>query len=118
MFARRHDVFAGGRIRPLTAGRRFVGTSGSAGKQRVPDAGRREEGEPDDSDLAAHILFSPKIAPGNKKQHRLLITCVVSVGVLIKLTLETTISSLRYPFPKSLPSGKGLYVFHLELTSK
>ena len=57
VFSGGNDVPAGGSIRPLASGGRFMGTSGGAGKQRVPDAGRRKEGEADDDDGFAHISF-------------------------------------------------------------
>ena len=91
----------GRRVRPA-AGAGFVGTSGGAGKQGVPDAGRREEGEADDSDGVAHILFFAKIAPRNEKQHKRLITCVVSVCILCVSYLPR---ENRRPASKSMRSG-------------
>ena len=91
----------GRRVRPA-AGAGFVGTSGGAGKQGIPDAGRREEGEADDSDGVAHILFFAKIAPRNEKQHKRLITCVVSICILCVSYFP---NEKRTPASKSIRSG-------------
>ena len=100
VFLRRARVRAGG-VRP-PAGAGFVGASGGAGKQGVPDAGRRKEGEAEGSDEFAHILFLPKIAPRNEKQHKLWITCVVSVCILCVSYLPR---ENRRPASKSMRSG-------------
>ena len=90
----------GGGVRPASAG--LVGISGGAGKQRVPDAGRRDEGEAENADRVAHSLFSAKIAPRNEKQHKRWITCVVSVYRLFVSYLPR--ENLR-PASKSMRSG-------------
>jgi hypothetical protein len=102
------DVLSGrqaviaGRMRPVMAGKGFMGTSGGSEKQGIPGAGRREEGQADDSDGSAHSLFFSKLAQENKKQHKPMPTCVVSGGIL---SVSYRPRENRRPASKSILTG-------------